>query len=204
MFENALQSEIILPDYIQDMGQDCFAHSKITKAKIPASATIIPYHCFNSCGELTSVEFAQDCKVTTIGGYAFKDAKKLLSINIPSSVTTLENHSFENAYFKELVIPEAVKTIGSAVFAYTEKYGLENLTIKTKKEGSTIADNILYNLYAQGIDGDINLVLDDSWFAEDAADPNRQAKKNADGIGGTWMGANFKSLKKLSEVTTRR
>ena len=181
------------------MGNFCFDRSVITKAKIPAKATIIPYSCFYYCNKLTSVEFPQECKVTKIEGYAFADTKILKSINIPSSVTTLNNQAFQGSWFTELVIPETVKNIGASVFDYTECNGLETLTIKTKKEGSNVANNIFSRLYSDGTDGDVNLILDDSWFAADA-DPNRQAKKNADGSG-TWMGQKFKSLKKLSEVT---
>ena len=147
------------------------------------------------------VRFAQDCKVTEIDGYAFADAIVLKSINIPSSVTTLHYQSFRGSWFTELVIPESVKNIEKSVFAFTECNALENLTIKTKKEGSNVHSDVLIGLYDNGKDGDINLILDDSWFEPDAVNPNRQAKKNADGIGGTWMGQNFKSLKKLSEFS---
>ena len=196
MFLNAVQSEIILPDYIENMGEKCFSNSKITKAKIPAKVTIIPNYCFCLCEKLTSVEFAKDCKVSTICKYTFTDAKILKSINIPSSVTTLKDNAFQGSWFTELVIPETVKNIGEAVFAYTEYTGIETLTIKTKKEGSNVADYIFYGLYDNGTDGDVNLILDDSWFEPDA-DPKRQAKVLTDGTC-TWMGTKFKTLKTVS------
>lgn len=55
--------------------------------------------------------------VTTIGESAFMECQALEHINIPSSVTVIEDFAFCNTILKEVIIPKNIKGIGSWAFA---------------------------------------------------------------------------------------
>ncbi|MGN1277558.1 MAG: leucine-rich repeat protein [Floccifex sp.] len=55
--------------------------------------------------------------VTTIGDYAFNACANLSSVSIPSSVTTIGQRAFWKTALPSIVIPEGVTTIGKEAFA---------------------------------------------------------------------------------------
>jgi len=66
---------------------------------------------------VTSVIFANDNSVTSIGSYAFQDCTSLASITIPNSVTSIGEYAFKNCTsLTSITIPNSVTSIGNAVF----------------------------------------------------------------------------------------
>ena len=63
--------------------------TKLTAISIPASVEIIGRSAFYGCEELATLTFAEGSKLTTIEGAAFWDCKKLTSIDLPATLTTL-------------------------------------------------------------------------------------------------------------------
>lgn len=77
---------------ITGLNQYAFNNTKIkTIAFNSDEVTTIPYYCFSSCSNLTSITLPQN--LTTIGGYSFTGST-LTSINIPSTVTEIGNFAF--------------------------------------------------------------------------------------------------------------
>lgn len=75
---------------------------------------IISYNADEDIVEIPSV--ISEKTVTVIGEEAFKN-KKLLAVNIPNTVTTIENRAFEGCKnLLELVIPDSVTTIKTYAF----------------------------------------------------------------------------------------
>lgn len=59
-------------------------------------------------------------KTQKISENLFSGCKSLESIEIPSSVTEIEDQAFEDTAIKELKIPESVTSVGETVFRYTK------------------------------------------------------------------------------------
>ena len=61
--------------------------------------------------------------VTSIGEYAFYGCKKLTSISLPNSITTIKLVAFKNCGLKNIELPNSVTSIANEAF-----WGCENLT----------------------------------------------------------------------------
>ena len=106
--------------------EDCDYIRQIT---VPASVTTIEKYAFYSIDSLRTVSFANGSKLTMIGESAFRDNKKLESINIEacSSLTTLSDSWLNNCPgITSLTIPASVETFGRWMLDYTNN--IETIT----------------------------------------------------------------------------
>ena len=67
-------------------------------------------------GTVTSVIFANDNSVTSIGDDAFRDCNALTSFTIPNSVTNIGSYAFAYTIPANVTIPNSVTSIGSYAF----------------------------------------------------------------------------------------
>lgn len=141
---NILQS-IILPDNITTIEDCAFRRSGLRSIFIPKSVVSIGVGIFESCNNLSQIEVEEGnenyyapegCNViieranqkliagcpnsvipegvVTIGSSAF--AMRILSVNLPESLETIENQAFMGASLVSLHIPKNVKEIGKGAF----------------------------------------------------------------------------------------
>lgn len=132
---------------------------KIQTMEIPASVTTIGGQAFRYMDALKTITIQDGSQLTSLGNYAFSDNKeltnitflgstvlttipegtfsndpKLLSFELPSSVTTIAGRAFLNTpnlssiTFKE---PAQIKIIGNAAFAYS---GITNIALPSGVE----------------------------------------------------------------------
>ena len=206
IFEKAQQKEINLPDYLEGLEIQTFVYSNIEAINIPAGVRSLPESCFQGCRNLSSVKFADDCKVESFIKYCFHFCENLKTLDIPSSVKKIENGCFLGTGLTSLVIPESVTTIGDGIFS--SNTSLSTLTIKTKKEGSDINPYFLNFLHNNQIFPNreafmpIHLIIDDSWFGplEEGEEAYRQAVMANAPYPARWMNCKYKKLSKLSEI----
>ena len=106
--------------------EDCDYVRQIT---VPVSVTTIEKNAFYSIDSLRTVTFAKGSKLTTMGEGAFRDNKKLESINIEActSLTVFPDSWLYNCpSVKSLIVPASVETFGRWMFDYTNN--IETIT----------------------------------------------------------------------------
>ena len=92
---------------------------------IPNTVKVIHY-AFYGCRKLNSIDIPES--VTTISDNAFSGCVELTSIEIPNSVTSIGNWAFDGCYaLTSIDIPESVTTIHTGAFDYC--FGLTTITI---------------------------------------------------------------------------
>ncbi len=117
---------------------DC--DSTVTEAIIPSSINgvevkRIRYSAFEYCKRLKSVTIPSS--VTSIGSYAFSECTSLTSVIIPGSVTIIGTAAFSGCTsLTSVTIPNSVTSIGGSAF-----YGCTNLTSVTIPTGVTSIGN---------------------------------------------------------------
>lgn len=122
-YDNSTQDGVIdIPDTVTSGGQPYTVTAigdsafkslsplkNVSSVFIPATVLSIGSHAFSYCNSLTTVTFAEDSQLKSIGGSAF--------------------YGTEHAHprFKEIQIPDSVETIGNAAFRYCQD--LERITL---------------------------------------------------------------------------
>lgn len=128
--------EVKLPESIKFIGEGAFEKSSVEKINIPASVktisrgtfensciseiefceglSIICDDAFSGCGKLVSCELPQT--VTYIGTGAFRDSA-IEIMNIPMGVTDITESAFEGSALSYIVIPETVEAIRPRAFS---------------------------------------------------------------------------------------
>jgi len=89
----------------------------------------IPISWLENESTVTSVIFANNNSVTSIGQYAFKNCTSLANITIPNGVTSIGGYAFQNAGLTSITIPNSVGSIGD--YAFSSNASLTNITIGT-------------------------------------------------------------------------
>ena len=143
---NGTSEEVIIPQYIDDKMVACiddlaFDHClNLTYITFPESVIEIGDNAFRECSNLTSIkvnsnntEFCSmdgilfDKNIKTL--ITFPANKKVTSYAIPSSVTTIHDHAFEQCInLTSITIPHSVTKIGAYAFYYCLKLSSVSMT----------------------------------------------------------------------------
>ena len=112
---------VIDGDHIEIINCSTTVTSVIIPDKInDLPVTSIGYEAFNSCTDMTSIEIPNT--VTIIDDFAFGNCTKLTKVNIPNSVIKIGSNAFANC--KELTslnIPESIVSINDYAFSNCDK-----------------------------------------------------------------------------------
>lgn len=95
------------------------SNSLLEEVFLPASLISLGKEVFKECTKLTTVEFAENSVLETIGDSAFGNCTALTQITIPASVKTIEIHAFYYCFALETVYIEAgsnLESIGEEAF----------------------------------------------------------------------------------------
>lgn len=122
-FCNNLET-VTLNEGLETIGEGCFkAHSpygsgKLTSVNVPSTVTTIGKQSFMNQDNLTSLTFAENSQLTSIGQQAFDD-DNLSSVIIPKTVKSLGNNCFsQNSNLTVVTFEEGsvIETIGDNCF----------------------------------------------------------------------------------------
>lgn len=80
-----------------------FDHSEIQYITIPASVTTISAVCFQTCKNLTTVDFAGNDNLVSISNYAFANAG-VTSITLPDSLRVIGDYAFAGTKLKSVYL----------------------------------------------------------------------------------------------------
>ncbi len=128
-----------IPQNIIQIGDHAFYGKKISSIMIPRNTTVIGNYAFAECTELKTVDFVYNQKpALEIKSYAFKGCKKLETIKLPDSISTLGEgvfmssgltafdipstvteippYFFSKSMLKQMIFPDTVKTVGEGSF----------------------------------------------------------------------------------------
>lgn len=117
---------------------DCTNLKKVTILN-PLSDGGFGENVFNNCTNLTTVILPDNA--TIIHRSMFEGRSKLSSVNIPSSLITINSYAFRNTAINNIVLPDTLATIGSSAFSDCTKLTSINIPDKV----TTISDNAFYN-----------------------------------------------------------
>lgn len=123
--EGKNETELIIPYkinnyYIKSIDSNAFKDNmQISKVILPKSIISINDHAFDSCTNLTYINFPNT--LTNIEGYAFNNTK-LKNINIPESISYIDNYAFANcANLDSIKIPKSLINIADSAFENSNK-----------------------------------------------------------------------------------
>jgi len=176
-----LPSNLVIPEQLSgrtvtQIGDYAFANQTgLTSITIPSAVTSIGYESFRGCINLSSVAFAPNSQLASIGDYAFADCTKLgtagtvvipnsvmnigelafvgctslTSISLPDNLTMIKIGLFWNSGLRDITIPSGVTAIRSLAF---ECYYLESAVIPdsvTTIERNAFTWSPFLTIYAQ-------------------------------------------------------
>ncbi len=132
---------LTLPNkFIKDtytIASSAFERSDITSIAIPASVTSIGDEAFAGCGNLTTVTFGENSKLSYIGKNAFDNCSKLTSVAISASGVEIGENAFRDCEELTTVTDENGKigSVGARAFISCEKLTSITFASNTKKIG---------------------------------------------------------------------
>ena len=124
-----------IPNSITEIGKEAFKGcGSIENIEIPYSVVKIGDGAFDSCTKLKKVEFKGEdenkLNLISIPKNCFANCKKLETIDIPESVTSLGDSSFKNTNISYIDL-ENIKTLGSSCFYCC--YNLKDINVFNDK-----------------------------------------------------------------------
>ena len=175
MFNTTFLKSIKLPKSVTKVGDIAFRDSKeLTEITLP-NVTSYGIMVFEYCTKLATVHWGENTP-TELPLKMFDECKSLVSIKIPSTVTTLgevvfgstgfttftipatvktiENQVFWGTPLKSITIPETVTSLGGAIFDNCKQF--ETITIACDKNKTTVSNDFL-GLYQNSANVDLRL-----------------------------------------------
>lgn len=137
--------EIALPRNIQTFTPSTYNSGafygckNLTRITFPEGLTAIGQNCFRNCAKLESIELPSS--VRTLDIYAFYGCKLLTSVVIPEGVEAIPRFLFDSCTaLTDVTLPSTLKSIGAEAFEAT---GLEEITIP--ESVTTIESSVFKN-----------------------------------------------------------
>lgn len=118
-----------IPDGVTEIGSYAFSgQTDIKKIIIPKTMKTINDYAFYNCYNLTEVEFANGCVLSTLGTNVFNSCRSLKDINLPNGITLIPEYTFSGCESLEnITLPNGLENIGKYAFLWTKS--LKTITL---------------------------------------------------------------------------
>ena len=132
-------------------------NTNITSVTIGSAVREIMYSAFYECTQIRSLNFDNDCTITSIGSYAFYDCYRIDKVSIPSTVTSIGDYAFCGCYSLYDVMNSSNLNIskGSTSNGYVGYYALAVRNSKVPLATQTVTNDSVTALFAK---------LNTSWY----------------------------------------
>ena len=110
------ERNIIVPDSVEAIGDNCFENSRISSIKLPAGLKAIGFRAFINCKALSDIIIPNT--VERIGSKAFMNCINLEEVKLSKNIESIPYRCFFGCTsIRDITIPEGVRTIESDAFA---------------------------------------------------------------------------------------
>ena len=106
-------TSITSPRLVISIGARAFEQTNITSIKLPSNVKSVSEEMFSWCRELNTV-IIEGAEI--IGSSAFAGCDKLKNINLPDTLTTIEDCAFSDTAIEYMIVPQSVQNIGGYNF----------------------------------------------------------------------------------------
>ena len=152
----AIAGKLSLPDSLKSIGNSAFANTHLTAVTIPASVTSIGNSAFTDTYELTTLTFAKDSQLETIGNNAFVGTAISGELTLPASLNSIGKEAFSGiSELTSLTFAEGsqLESIGDNAFKGTAISGELTLPCSVKEMGELAFSSCpLTKVYMSSVD----------------------------------------------------
>ena len=111
---------VVLPDSLEEISESAFDNSGIESINIPDNVKLIDRWAFCGCTSLKEVTFSSGSRLQILGSNCFSNCPLLTSLNLPSSLTTINSNGLSGIAAKSIILPLSVTTINKNAFCNNE------------------------------------------------------------------------------------
>ena len=121
---------------ITNIGQGVFQNCvNLEDVIYPSSVTSIDNYAFYNCPKLNTTYDLSN--IISIGSYAFYGCESITDVQLPNTVSIINDHTFAGIGAESIVLPESIISLGGYAFADCKK--LESITLPdANKENKTL------------------------------------------------------------------
>lgn len=143
------KKEVVVPEFITEIGENAFSNSKVTKVTLPDGVVLIGKGAFTWCEELQEINLPEglqiidesafsECPSLTeavipegvrfIGANAYHACSGIKNLQLPSTIFTVGRRAFDFCVsLEEVVVPEGITELLDGAFAHCE--GLKKVVL---------------------------------------------------------------------------
>lgn len=143
---------VVLPAGITIIGSSAFdSCSNLTNVNFPTSLTHINTNSFHGT-KIGSLDLSNNTSLVSIGAFAFRYCRSLTTVKLPDQLTTIEQYTFSNcSSLTTLKLPANLATIRNDAFAYLPITEVEFPATLTVLEGNSFRDTSLRTIIFAGM-----------------------------------------------------
>lgn len=136
---------LCIPPFFRRLGDQAFFQKEVEIVSVPGIVEKIGTSCFRNCRKLHTVELRKGLE--EIGAFCFCQCSSLEHLDLPATLTTIENDAFAGSGLAEIKVPASVTVISPYTFAGTPLKKATLLGVTRIEEGAFKDCTLLETLF---------------------------------------------------------